>query len=200
MTGNAASSSSETLPPERVRYLKQGEAITDDYLLTDDLSCGSLTERLLSSLVLEDLVDVNEIKAMASEEEEEEEDPMDTDSVSSYSGGRTITELAPDPPEDIVDFEERLKRELRYAGLFTDDDVSSLHENICGWLTLNVSFRLIGMHERMMRFVPNYESLDVNWRNKPRLTSIESPSFLKWLINNYNMNNIAVCWTPTINK
>lgn len=133
MTGNAASSSSETLPPERVRYLKQGETITDDYLLTDDLSCGSLTERLLSSLVLEDLVDVNEIKAMASEEEEEDDDPMDTDSVSSYSGGRTITELAPDPPEDIVDFEERLKRELRYAGLFTDDDVSSVHENIRGW-------------------------------------------------------------------
>lgn len=135
MTGNAASSSSETLPPERVRYLKQGETITDDYLLTDDLSCGSLTERLLSSLVLEDLVDVNEIKAMASEEDDDDDDddPMDTDSVSSYSGGRTITELAPDPPEDIVDFEERLKRELRYAGLFTDDDVSSVHENIRGW-------------------------------------------------------------------
>ncbi|KAI7880414.1 hypothetical protein K492DRAFT_147147 [Lichtheimia hyalospora FSU 10163] len=123
MTGNGASSSSETLPPERVRYLKQGEAMTDDYLLTDDLSCGSLTERLLSSLVLEDLVDVSEIKAMASEEEEEDDDPMDTDSVSSYSGGRTITELAPGPPDDIIDFEERLKRELRYAGLFTDDDI-----------------------------------------------------------------------------
>lgn len=127
MTGNGASSSSEALPPpppERARYLKQGEAITDDYLLTDDLSCGSLTERLLSSLVLEDLVDVSDIRAMAgSEDEDEEDDPMDTDSVSSYSGGRTITELAPDPPEDIVDFEERLKRELRYAGLFTDDDV-----------------------------------------------------------------------------
>lgn len=136
MTGNGASSSSETLPPhppERVRYLKQGEALTDDYLLTDDLSCGSLTERLLSSLVLEDLVDVSDIKAMAaaSEEEDEEDDPMDTDSVSSYSGGRTITELAPDPPEDIVDFEERLKRELRYAGLFTDDDVGVKNPSVC---------------------------------------------------------------------
>jgi hypothetical protein len=28
------------------------------------------------------------------------------------------------PPDDITQFEERLKSELRYAGLFGEDDVS----------------------------------------------------------------------------
>ncbi|KAI9497599.1 histone acetyltransferases subunit 3-domain-containing protein [Zychaea mexicana] len=118
--------------PERARYLKPGEPLTDDYLLTEDLSCGSLAERLLSSLVIEDMVDITELKDLITLEDaattdggdSDDVDDMDVDSVSSSEGGRTVVELSNDPSEDIVDFEERLKRELRYAGLFSDADIA----------------------------------------------------------------------------
>ena len=116
--------------PERARYLKSTEPLTDDYLMMEDLSCGGLTERLLSTLVIEDMVDLTELKNLALLDDssgegtrEEEEDDMDLDSVSSSEGGRTVVELSNNPTEEIVDFEERLKRELRYAGLFGDEDV-----------------------------------------------------------------------------
>ncbi|KAI9250910.1 histone acetyltransferases subunit 3-domain-containing protein [Phascolomyces articulosus] len=115
--------------PERVRYLKPTEPLTDDYLMTEDLSCGGLAERLLSSLVIEDMVDLAELKNMillddATTNGVGTDDDMDLDSVSSSEGGRTVVELSNNPPEDIVDFEERLKRELRYAGLFGDEDIA----------------------------------------------------------------------------
>ncbi|KAI8149614.1 histone acetyltransferases subunit 3-domain-containing protein [Fennellomyces sp. T-0311] len=120
-----ATSSSIPAPsePRSAHYLKPGEAMSDDYLLTDDLSCGSLAERLLSSLVIEDVVDIADIKSLATDEDD---DMMDVDSVSSNDSmaGRTVVDLSNNPPEEIVDFEERLKRELRYAGLFGDDDVA----------------------------------------------------------------------------
>ncbi|KAI7859667.1 histone acetyltransferases subunit 3-domain-containing protein [Circinella umbellata] len=118
--------------PERARYLKSTEPLTDDYLMTEDLSCGGLTERLLSTLVIEDMVDLTELKNLALLDDstaegtirEEEEDDMDLDSVTSSEGGRTVVELSNNPTEEIVDFEERLKRELRYAGLFGDEDIA----------------------------------------------------------------------------
>ncbi|KAI9323781.1 histone acetyltransferases subunit 3-domain-containing protein [Dichotomocladium elegans] len=124
----AASETAETAATkqEPVRYLRSTENFTDDFLLTNDLSCGSLAERLLSSLVIEELVDAEELRMIAKEEDEENEegDPMDLDASSTSSfPGRTITELTSEQPEEIVEFEERLKRELRYAGLFGDDDI-----------------------------------------------------------------------------
>lgn len=119
-------SSAPPLPPPKAHYLQPGEIITDDYLLTEDLTCGTLTERLLSSLVLEDLMDPSAL-SMLKEEAAAGEDDMDLDGSSISDGqseGRTIMELSGDPTSEVVDFEERLKRELRYAGLFTDDDVS----------------------------------------------------------------------------
>ena len=119
--------------PERARYLKSTEPLTDDYLMMEDLSCGGLTERLLSTLVIEDMVDLTELKNLAllddstgegtTREDDDDDDDMDLDSVSSSEGGRTVVELSNNPTEEIVDFEERLKRELRYAGLFGDEDV-----------------------------------------------------------------------------
>lgn len=108
------------------RYLRPGEPLTEDYLLTEDLSCGSLAERLLSSLVIEDVVDPEELKDVMANEDDDT-DQMDMDSVSSSSSqmeGRTVLELSSEPSEEIVEFEERLMQELRYAGLFGDDDVS----------------------------------------------------------------------------
>ena len=126
--------------PERARYLKSTEPLTDDYLMMEDLSCGGLTERLLSTLVIEDMVDLTELKNLALLDDssgegtrEEEEDDMDLDSVSSSEGGRTVVELSNNPTEEIVDFEERLKRELRYAGLFGDEDVWFYYYYYLGW-------------------------------------------------------------------
>ncbi|KAG1173315.1 hypothetical protein G6F70_005260 [Rhizopus microsporus] len=95
---------------QKLRYVK--EPITDDQLLQDDLTSGSLTERLLSSLVAEDIIDPSELKREA-DEGEAEENTEDQD-TQNKSVDRVL---------EIVDFEERLKRELRYAGLFGDDDV-----------------------------------------------------------------------------
>lgn len=118
------SGSSSTEP--RARYLRPNEQISEDYLLTEDLSCGSLTERLLSSLVIEDIVDKDEVKALIAEDDDGggDSEGMDVDTENSaHQEGRTIVELSYEAPEEVVDFEERLKRELRYAGLFGDDDV-----------------------------------------------------------------------------
>ncbi|KAI8079026.1 uncharacterized protein B0P05DRAFT_470477 [Gilbertella persicaria] len=82
--------------------LKYMHTITEDQLFKQDVSCGLLTERLLSSLVR----DYSNMEHDIDEEEEEEESEdvvYDT---------------------HIVDFEDRLKRELHYAGLFTEDDAS----------------------------------------------------------------------------
>ncbi|KAG1058896.1 hypothetical protein G6F42_028495 [Rhizopus arrhizus] len=46
-----------------------------------------------------------------------------TDALEKKYHAKTVTQLTPDPTEDIVEFEERLKRELRYAGLFGDEDI-----------------------------------------------------------------------------
>lgn len=95
----ATSSSSH----DHLRYIDQ---ITDDHLFKDDITCGNLTERLLSSLVADDNITIAE----------EDDDIFNYDPV-----GKQYT-----PHDDIVQFEERLKSELRYAGLFGEDDVSCL--------------------------------------------------------------------------
>jgi hypothetical protein len=110
----------------KFKYLQH--EITDDILLQNDISCGSLTERLISSLVAEDLLDLSE--AVKVEEQSDNDDPMSD--VETNNGkqikhhGRTIVELLSDPTEEIVSFEERLKRELQYAGLFGEEEVGRI--------------------------------------------------------------------------
>lgn len=102
-------------PNVRQQPLKfiSGKDIADDsFLLQDDVTCGSLTERLLSSLVMEDIID-----PVKKEQDVIMEEPQSPE-------GQTIAEMASDPSDEIVNFEERLKRELQYAGLFGEDDVS----------------------------------------------------------------------------
>ncbi|KAG1453256.1 hypothetical protein G6F56_007618 [Rhizopus delemar] len=93
----------------KLRYIK--DPITEDQLLQDDLSSGSLTERLLSSLVTEDKK--TDCPVIKQEEDEEEEDDDDEEEDEEETEESTL---------EIFHFEERLKRELRYAGLFTEDD------------------------------------------------------------------------------
>lgn len=91
----------------------------------EDLSCGALTERLISSMIKED-------PAPAALESAEMDD-------SSTEGGQNDTfdniddlddegwlDVTANPPEELAQFEEKLQRELRYIGLLADDEVSQL--------------------------------------------------------------------------
>ncbi|CEG72147.1 hypothetical protein RMATCC62417_07755 [Rhizopus microsporus] len=80
--------------------IKYSNQITEDHLLKEDISCGALTERLLSSLIPD----------KESNETDEDNDEDDDDYL--HQGQL-----------DANDFEDRLMTELRYVGLFADDDV-----------------------------------------------------------------------------
>lgn len=111
----------------KLKYLYE---ITDENLLQDDVSSGSLTERLLSSLVAEDLLDPSQLntasKSQSDDDEDDQSNQLEDQIKQEKHHGRTIVELSSDPTDEIVSFEERLRRELRYAGLFADDDVSCI--------------------------------------------------------------------------
>jgi hypothetical protein len=81
-------------------HVKYSSKITEDQLLKEEVSCGALTERLLSSLIPDKDNDI------VAEDQDEECDRLDFQE-----------EL------NVGDFEERLMTELRYVGLFAEDDV-----------------------------------------------------------------------------
>ncbi|KAG1463879.1 hypothetical protein G6F46_002587 [Rhizopus delemar] len=81
-------------------HVKYSSKITEDQLLKEEVSCGALTERLLSSLIPDKDNDI------AAEDQDEECDRLDFQE-----------EL------NVGDFEERLMTELRYVGLFAEDDI-----------------------------------------------------------------------------
>ncbi|KAI7903698.1 histone acetyltransferases subunit 3-domain-containing protein [Cokeromyces recurvatus] len=85
---------------------------------------SSLTERLISSLVIENIMDYEQLNEDEDEEigDENRITPIDPMIEKKYNA-KTVVEMSIDPTEEIVSFEERLKRELRYAGLFGDEDV-----------------------------------------------------------------------------
>lgn len=119
------STSTPTPPPSsqpQLKYLKQ--PLTDQQLLKDDISCGTLTERLIASLVQENVLDGEPLDQQDDEEEVEEND--DDIVIDKKYNAKTVIQMSADPGHEVVEFEERLKRELRYAGLFGDEDVSKL--------------------------------------------------------------------------
>ncbi|KAI8091854.1 histone acetyltransferases subunit 3-domain-containing protein [Thamnidium elegans] len=131
-------------PHHKLKYLQN--EITDENLLQDDIGSGTLTERLLSSLVQEELLDPSEAKSTQNQSDDND-DPMsdiETERQAKHHG-RTIVELSSDPTDEIVSFEERLRRELRYAGLFADDDIdwnAKEDDEICAELrTLGREFK-----------------------------------------------------------
>lgn len=152
---------------ERTRYLESPESFTDDHFGQYDLSCGSLTERLISCLLREDLLSPNEVNGHEDEDVgpniEDEDNHMDTTEVNNDQPTVAATEPTLYPPERIVNFEDRLKRELRYAGLLVDDDVSSTLkkcqvEYTPQLLTTTPYYRLIGIHEKTMRCAQRCEN------------------------------------------
>lgn len=114
------SSSSRQGSYDHLKYLTH--PLTDDHLFKGDISCGRLTERLLSSLVADEGI-------MIHDDEDDQDDVISNEMLNNmaskdYHHNRSIEEMSSVPPDDIALFEERLKTELRYAGLFGEDDVS----------------------------------------------------------------------------
>ncbi|KAG0223594.1 Transcriptional regulator [Actinomortierella wolfii] len=83
--------------------------LTDENIEQDEVSCGPLTERILSSLVAENVIDPSEIK-------------QDDDSTSATTSA-TPQPRGPPNPCNYAELEERMKRELRYIGLLGDDEI-----------------------------------------------------------------------------
>lgn len=107
----------------------------DDLLYREDVRCGNLTERLLSSLLCD------RMNTKVSILEEDEEDIFNiTDTVGKNLLDSCIRSLEDVAHEDNdAHFEERLKSELRYAGLFGEEDIdwNSREDNeICAELRM----------------------------------------------------------------
>ena len=87
------------------KALKGGESITDDILETEEICCGPLSERVLSALLKEDLIEERE-----------------TEGETGESANGTLWRIS-SVKADFSLFEERLQRELRYIGLLENEDV-----------------------------------------------------------------------------
>ncbi|KAF9429560.1 Transcriptional regulator [Entomortierella beljakovae] len=81
--------------------------LTEENIDQDEVSCGPLTERIICSLIAEDVVEPNEIK-----QDEEQETPSTSTETANQSNTRNYAEL-----------EERIKRELRYIGLLGNEEI-----------------------------------------------------------------------------
>lgn len=187
---------------DRLKYFSPNETLTDDYLLTEDLTCGTLTERLISSLVTEDVgVDSADLESYVASSHDGSDDGGgdDDDDYSNVSEGRTIVELSTRPPDEVVDFEERLKRELRYAGLFGDDEVNmgqrgGAHGKDLTCI-LHTCDRWIGMQKKTTKSVLNCENCQENSKNRWRSTNSGRNDSWRSRIASYNMNSTATCST-----
>lgn len=97
------------MKPPQQSVTMMNQPITDHDLIRQDVTCGPITERLLSSLIVQD----QDVKEDEEEEEEEEEEEDDDDD---------IVDNEEEVVADIHQFEERLKRELEYVGLFNEEE------------------------------------------------------------------------------
>ncbi|KAF9155171.1 Transcriptional regulator [Mortierella sp. AD011] len=94
--------------PSRNTVYNQPFELTDENIDQDEVSCGPLTERIICSLITEDVVDAKEVK----DDDEQMEPSAPSASASTQSNARNYAEL-----------EERIKRELRYIGLLGNDEI-----------------------------------------------------------------------------
>ncbi|KAF8967994.1 Transcriptional regulator [Entomortierella lignicola] len=96
--------------PSRNTVYNQPFELTDENIDQDEVSCGPLTERIICSLIAEEVVDPKEIKD--DDEQVEAEASLSTTPAASQSNARNYAEL-----------EERIKRELRYIGLLGNEEI-----------------------------------------------------------------------------
>lgn len=102
---STSSSFNSSLEPPVLPRLRP-DALTEDALAGENVFLGPLSERLMAALAVgeDGLVNV-----------EDEDDDSHAIEDGSYP---------PKLPMDAVDFEERVKRELRYIGILPEDEVS----------------------------------------------------------------------------
>lgn len=126
MTSTRGTFESNNIHTERVRYLETPESFTEEHFAHYDLGCGTLTERLLSSLLQENVLTPAEINGSAHNDDglSSANEDLEAEETANDNTAGTVAEPTIDAPERIVNFEDRLKRELRYAGLLVEDDVS----------------------------------------------------------------------------
>lgn len=124
--GSKLSSPATVRPPiESFRPKGDFEEINDEKLLTEDVSCGPLSNRLLSAIM-----SVHECKSNEGDDDKEESE-SDIIKKEESSLGEDIFSREPasklDSPDtyktiaennDFYSMEERLKRELKYIGIF----------------------------------------------------------------------------------
>ncbi|KAI9279990.1 hypothetical protein BY458DRAFT_431168 [Sporodiniella umbellata] len=112
-------------------HVKYSNHIIEDQLTKEETGCGTLTERLLSSLI----PDKHSNDLMEDQEEE----------LDHFSFPNQL---------NTNDFEERLMSELRYVGLFSEDDVRAFLVTKSFFFQLNSIFdSWNGMQKKTMRFV-----------------------------------------------
>ncbi|KAI7816550.1 histone acetyltransferases subunit 3-domain-containing protein [Gamsiella multidivaricata] len=93
--------------PSRNTVYNQPFELTDENIDQDEVSCGPLTERILCSLISEDVVDSKELK--------QDDDPPPSPSPAQTGVQSTARNYA--------ELEERIKRELRYIGLLGNEEI-----------------------------------------------------------------------------
>ncbi|KAF9920383.1 Transcriptional regulator [Modicella reniformis] len=85
--------------------------LTDENIEQDEVSCGPLTERIICSLITEDVSEAKELKQ------------DDDASSSSSSSTPAVVAGTQSGPKNYAELEERIKRELRYIGLLGNEEI-----------------------------------------------------------------------------
>lgn len=111
--------------PNSILPKKSGSSISDAVLDTEDVSCGPLVSRLLSAILKDDElvipkeeVNINSALDLSVSTPSSEVDNASPSSVSSYVFFKQQGWLSGNSNIDYVSFEERLKRELKYVGIY----------------------------------------------------------------------------------
>ncbi|KAI8380673.1 histone acetyltransferases subunit 3-domain-containing protein [Blakeslea trispora] len=104
----------ESRSPHSLKYI---HPLADRQLFRQDASCGLLTERVLSSLVKEPTSTIND------EEEDQEDQEEDDEGEDEEEEEEEDDEEEENHASDKAEFEERLKQELHYIGLLTEEDI-----------------------------------------------------------------------------
>ncbi|KAL1919295.1 uncharacterized protein VTP21DRAFT_1988 [Calcarisporiella thermophila] len=109
----------DSLVTRRNKRLPRGDDpashLNDEILTINDVvSCGPLMERILSSLIQEAVVDAQDILQQKQSDDEKEDEGI---------GAEEFEKSRVPPRNDIVDMEERIKRELQFIGLLGDEEI-----------------------------------------------------------------------------
>lgn len=108
--------------PEPPHYIYSEKMLADQHLAIEDLSCGALTERLISSMLKEDPAK-DALESVEMDDSSTEGGQNDTFDSIDETDDESWSDILEQPSEETTSFEEKLQRELRYIGLLGDDEV-----------------------------------------------------------------------------